>query len=62
MWSELKRIIKPNGAIVLFETVLDFTAWSFTTAVACENTNRKWICIEKDEWYYKIGTERVSSI
>lgn len=44
-----------------WETVLDFTMWSGTTWVACENTNRKWICIEQDEWYYKIGTDRVLS-
>lgn len=43
------------------ETVLDFTAGSFTTAVACENTNRKWICIEKDEGYYNIGINRLNS-
>lgn len=42
-----------------WETVLDFTAWSFTTAVACENTNRKWICIEKDENYFNIWTQRL---
>ena len=30
------------------ETVLDFTSGSGTTAVACGNTNRRWICIEKD--------------
>ena len=42
-----------------WETVLDFTAWSFTTAVACENTNRKWICIEKDEKYFNIWIDRV---
>lgn len=43
-----------------WELVLDFTAWSFTTAIACENTNRKRICIEKDEWYYNIWIERVN--
>lgn len=42
-----------------WETVLDFTAWSFTTAVACENTNRKWICIEKDLDYCRIWKERI---
>lgn len=31
------------------ETILDPFAGSFTTAIAAENTNRKWICIEKDE-------------
>lgn len=43
-----------------WETVLDFTAGSFTTAIACENTNRKRICIEKDEWYYNIWMKRVN--
>ena len=42
-----------------WDIVLDPFAWSFTTAIACENTNRKRICIEKDENYYKIWTERV---
>lgn len=41
------------------ETVLDFTAGSFTTGVACVNTNRKGIMIEKDPHYFKIGSERV---
>ena len=30
-------------------TILDNCAGSGTTAIACENTNRKWICIEKDD-------------
>ena len=42
-----------------WETVLDFTAWSGTTWVACQNTNRKYILIEKDEWYYEISKERL---
>jgi site-specific DNA-methyltransferase (adenine-specific) len=41
------------------ETVLDFTAGSFTTGVACINTNRAFIGIEKDEVYFKIGQERM---
>ncbi len=41
------------------ETVLDFTAGSFTTGVACVNLNRKFIMIEKDPYYFKIGSERV---
>ena len=41
------------------ETVLDFAAGSFTTAIACINTNRKGIMIEKDPHYFKIGSERV---
>ena len=43
-----------------WEIVLDFTAWSFTTAVASDNTNRKWICIEQDEWYCKIWAKRIN--
>ena len=45
-----------------WETVLDFTAWSFTTAVACENTNRKWICIEKDDSYFNIWVKRILAL
>ena len=41
------------------ELVLDNCAGSFTTAIACINTNRKYICMEKDETYFKIGKERI---
>ena len=41
------------------ETVLDFTAGSFTTAIAAINTNRQFIGIEKDDKYFEIGTNRV---
>lgn len=41
------------------QVVLDNTAGSGTTAIAAENTGRKWICIEQDETYYKIATDRV---
>jgi site-specific DNA-methyltransferase (adenine-specific) len=41
------------------ETVLDNCAGSFTTAIACINTNRNFICMEKDENYYNIGVERI---
>ena len=43
------------------ELVLDFTAGSFTTAVACLNTKRDFIGIELDENYFKIGTNRVNN-
>ena len=42
------------------ETVLDNCAGSGTTAVACENTNRKWICIEKEPEYYYPACLRVA--
>jgi site-specific DNA-methyltransferase (adenine-specific) len=41
------------------EVVLDFTAGSFTTGVACVNLNRKFIGIEMDETYFNIGVNRI---
>ena len=41
------------------ELVLDFTMGSGTTAVACLNTKRNFIGIEKEEKYFKIAQERV---
>ena len=45
-----------------WDMILDPFAWSFTTAVACENTNRKWICIEKEQEYYDIWINRIISL
>lgn len=42
-----------------WETVLDFTAGSWTTGVACKNTNRNYILIEKDPWYCDIIRKRL---
>jgi site-specific DNA-methyltransferase (adenine-specific) len=42
------------------DLVLDNCAGSFTTAIACENTKRNWICIEKDEKYCEIGLKRIN--
>ena len=44
------------------ETVLDFTMGSGTTGVACINTNRKFIGIEKNETYFKIAQDRIAAI
>ena len=44
-----------------WETVLDFTAGSWSTMVWCKNTNRKWIAIELDEWYFKIMQDRLNN-
>ena len=41
------------------ETVLDFTAGSFSTGVACVNIGRSFIGIEKDENYFNIGVGRI---
>ena len=42
------------------DIVLDFTMGSGTTGVACRNTNRSFIGIEKDEKYFKIAEERIN--
>lgn len=41
------------------ETVLDFTMGSGTTGVACMNTGRNFIGIERDEKYFQIAIERI---
>ena len=41
------------------KTVLDFTIGSGTTAVACENLNRKWIGVEISEEYCEIAAKRI---
>jgi len=43
-----------------WETVLDFTAGSWSTIIWCINTNRKWIWIELDKWYYDIAKDRIN--
>jgi site-specific DNA-methyltransferase (adenine-specific) len=43
------------------ETVLDFTMGSGSTGVACKQTNRKFIGIEKEEKYFKIAQDRINS-
>ena len=40
------------------ETVLDFTMGSGSTGVACKNTNRNFIGIEKEHKYYEIACQR----
>ena len=42
-----------------WDTVLDFTAGSGSTGVACVNTGRKFIGIELDEGYFNIAKERI---
>lgn len=43
------------------DCVLDFCVGSGTTGVACVNTNRKFIGIEKDEGYFKIAQDRIQA-
>lgn len=42
-------------------TVLDFTMGSGSTGVACVNTNRRFIGIEKDPKYFEIAKNRIES-
>lgn len=41
------------------DLILDNCAGSCTTAIAALNTNRNYICMEKEERYYNIGLKRV---
>ena len=41
--------------------VVDLTMGSGTTGVACKNTNRSFIGIEKDEAYFKIAEQRINA-
>ncbi len=43
------------------DVVLDNTFGSCSTGVACLNTNRKFIGIEKDEAYFKIAEQRINA-
>ena len=43
------------------EIILDNTAGVCTTAVAAENLNRKWICIELEEEYCQKSVERLKT-
>ena len=43
------------------ETVLDFTMGSGTTGVACVNTKRNFIGIERDDKYFDISVKRIRS-
>ena len=68
--SEGKTIHPTQKPVALFEylirtytdegmTVLDNTAGSGTTAIAAENSGRRWICIERDPDYYAKAVERI---
>lgn len=41
------------------DLILDCFSGSGTTAVACYNTNRRFLCIEKDKEYYEKSLERL---
>jgi DNA modification methylase len=43
------------------DLVVDLTMGSSSTGVACKNTNRNFIGIEKDEGYFKIAEQRINA-
>ena len=43
------------------ELILDCFSGSGTTAIACHNLNRNFICIEKDKDYYNASVERLNN-
>ena len=43
------------------DLILDNCAGSGTTAIAAINTNRKWVCIEKEQEYYDKSIERIGN-
>jgi site-specific DNA-methyltransferase (adenine-specific) len=53
LFEYLIRTYTNEGALVL-----DNCAGSGTTAIACENTDRRWICVEKDEEYAQARESR----
>lgn len=55
LFEYLIKTYTNEGAIVL-----DNTAGSMTTAVACINTKRQFICIEKDATYFDKGLKRIN--
>lgn len=43
------------------DTVLDFTMGSGSTGVACANTGRRFVGIERDDKYFAIASERIAA-
>lgn len=44
------------------DLILDCFSGSGTTAVACHNLHRRFICIEKDPDYYRASVERLKIV
>ena len=69
--TQLNRIHPTQKPVLLLEDliktfsnendlVVDLTMGSGSTGVACRNTNRRFIGIEKDEKYFELAVRRVS--
>jgi site-specific DNA-methyltransferase (adenine-specific) len=70
-WDKKKNVHPTQKPVMLYEyliktytnegdTVLDFCMGSGTTGVACLNTGRNFIGIEKDDKYYNIAKDRIN--
>jgi len=70
--KEQKRVHPTQKPVALFswclnnyskagDTIFDPFAGSFTTAIACIRTGRKYICIEKEPKYFEIGVKRIET-
>jgi site-specific DNA-methyltransferase (adenine-specific) len=55
LMKRLVEMLTPENGIVL-----DPFAGSFTTAIACLETGRRYVCIEKEDDYFEIGKNRIS--
>ena len=73
MWRQLKKIHPTQKPVALLEwlvmtysnegdTILDFTMGSGSTGVACINTKRNFIGVEKDPAIFKVAQERIEKI
>ncbi len=67
IWNKIHPTQKPvalmeqliKNSSLEWEIVLDPFMWSWTTGLACKNTNRKFIWIELDKWYFEIAKKRI---
>ena len=55
----IKELILQNSNIG--DTILDCFSGSGTTAIACLELNRNFICIEKDPMYHELSVKRVNN-
>ena len=56
LFEQLIRTYSNEG-----DVVLDNVSGSGTTAIACINTDRKYVLIEQDEKYYNLANERITN-
>lgn len=55
----IENILKHSSSEM--DLIVDFFGGSGTTAIACENLNRRWVLIEKEEQYCEIAAKRLEA-